>query len=222
MNNELRRQHIRIAPVGMEGVLDVPPGAIGLVIFAHGSGSGRLSPRNQQVADGLGLLRFATLLVDLLTPSEVSERRNVFDIGMLGVRFADVAAWAGRNLVTATLPLGFFGASTGAGAAMLAATRVKPAAIVSCAGRPDLAGPAVLAQVEAPTLLIVGSLDATLLELNRQALAQLAGPKELVIVPGAGRLFEEPGTLDEVVRLASGWFERFLPTAQRATPRKSS
>ena len=209
-----RLQNVRIAPIGLEGVLDVPPDAIGLVIFAHGSGSGRLSPRNRQVAAGLGDARIATLLLDLLTPSEASERRNVFDIAMLAARLVDAAVWSRINAATARLPIGYFGASTGAGAALLAAANndgPRPAAIVSRGGRPDLAGPDALAAVDAPTLLIVGSLDQPVIRQNREALMQLRPEKELVIVPGAGHLFEEPGTLDQVERLAIAWFTRFLP-----------
>lgn len=202
---------IRIPPKNLPGLLGVPAEARGLVVFAHGSGSGRMSPRNQHVAAQLRQARFATLLLDLLKPEEERDRANVFDVGLLAERLGDATRWAQAGAETAALPLGYFGASTGAGAALMAAVKRENAAkaVVSRGGRPDLAGPA-LPHVEAPTLLIVGSLDTPVIELNRQALAQMRCEKDLAIVPDAGHLFEEPGTLDEVVRLARGWFERFL------------
>ena len=208
---------VRIPPQRLVGLLGVPAEARGIVIFAHGSGSGRLSPRNQHVAARLRRAQFATLLLDLLTPEEERDRANVFDVGLLAERLGDATRWSHAGAETAALSVGYFGASTGAAAALMAAVRRENAAcaVVSRGGRADLAGPA-LPHVEAPTLLIVGSLDTPVIPLNQQALEQLRCEKELAIVPGAGHLFEEPGTLDEVVRLASAWFERFLspPGAQ--------
>ena len=205
---------IEIPPLQLAAVLGVPDDPIGLVIFAHGSGSGRLSPRNQRVAAALRDARIATLLLDLLQPDEEDDRANVFDIELLARRLVLASAWAAIEPETATLPLGYFGASTGAGAALVAASREpgRIAAVVSRGGRPDLAG-AALAQVQAPTLLIVGGQDAQVLQLNRLAQAQLGGPSELSIVRGATHLFEEPGTLDEVTRLARDWFGRHLVKA---------
>ena len=210
---------VRIPPEGLAGLLGVPAEAHGIVIFAHGSGSGRLSSRNQHVAAQLRRARFATLLLDLLTPEEERDRTNVFDIGLLAERLGDATRWAQGSAETAALAVGYFGASTGAGAALMAAVRREnaAAAVVSRGGRVDLAGPA-LPHVEAPTLLIVGSLDTPIIVLNQQALEQLRCEKELSIVPGAGHLFEEPGTLDEVVRLATAWFERFLQPAAAGRP----
>jgi len=209
---------VQILPKGLQGLLSVPPQARGVVVFAHGSGSGRLSPRNQHVAAALRASGFATLLLDLLTPEEEGDRRNVFDIPLLADRLGQACRWLAGRPDTADLAQGLFGASTGAGAALLAASREGNAvqAVVSRGGRPDLAGPEALAEVIAPTLLIVGSEDDDVVLLNEEAYGQLACAKQLVLVPGAGHLFEEPGTLDEVVRLASDWFERYLappPTA---------
>lgn len=207
-------QEVRIGPVGLEGALVLPEPGRGLVLFAHGSGSGRLSPRNRFVAGELQGAGFGTLLFDLLTVAEAQDRRNVFDIGLLARRLVLATAWLDGLGTTRGLPLGYFGASTGAAAALVAATlAARPiAAIVSRGGRPDLAG-AALPQVRAPTLLIVGSRDRDVLELNREALDRLPGPKELAIVEGAGHLFEEPGTLDRVVDLAGAWFGRYLSVA---------
>jgi putative phosphoribosyl transferase len=204
---------VSIGPMGLQGVLGIPPSAIGLVIFAHGSGSGRLSPRNNHVAAGLRQQGLATLLLDLLTPDEEADRANVFDIPLLASRLQVAAAWARGIAGLKTLPIGYFGASTGAGAAMLAASAPDSgiAAIVSRGGRVDLAGAAALAQVEAPTLLIVGSLDQPVIELNRLALRQMRCESELAIVPGASHLFEEGTTLDTVIKLAALWFNRYLP-----------
>ncbi len=204
-------REVRIAPRDLVGMLGMPREPRGLVIFAHGSGSGRLSPRNQRVAAQLRRAGFATLLLDLLTPAEERDRRNVFDIALLAERLGDATRWARSNAATEKLPVGYFGASTGAGAALVAASRRENAiaAVVSRGGRADLAG-AALAEVNAPTLLIVGSLDTPVIPLNQQALTALKGPKELAIVAGAGHLFEELGTLDEVMRLAALWFDRHL------------
>ncbi|HVK95965.1 MAG TPA: alpha/beta hydrolase [Noviherbaspirillum sp.] len=186
----------------------------GVVMFAHGSGSGRFSPRNNHVAAGLRQAGLATLLLDLLRPEEEAVRAKVFDIPLLAARLASATRWAAQQQELARLPVGYFGASTGAGAALLAAADpdLEIAAIVSRGGRPDLAGTA-LSQVRAPTLLIVGGLDTQVIALNRQALAQLPGEKELRIVPGASHLFEEPGTLDEVLALAIDWFADHIPAS---------
>jgi putative phosphoribosyl transferase len=193
------------------GILHVPAGAGGVVAFAHGSGSGRFSPRNQFVAQVLQKAGLATLLLDLLEEEEADDRGKVFDIELLAERLQSAAEWLSRDPASSALRLGYFGASTGAGAALVAAAR-EPAlvgAVVSRGGRPDLAQ-GYLADVQAPTLLIVGGYDDVVIELNEQALRQLRCPKELVIVPGATHLFEEPGTLEEVARLAKDWFVRHL------------
>jgi putative phosphoribosyl transferase len=183
----------------------------GIVIFAHGSGSGRFSPRNGYVAERLRRAGLATLLLDLLTPAEEQDRRNVFDVGLLAQRLELARRWASTDLRTRDLPVGYFGASTGAAAALIAAALPDSGvgAVVSRGGRPDLAG-ATLASVRAPTLLLVGSNDDGVIELNQAAYARLTAPKELVIVPGAGHLFEEPGTLDAVVAHALQWFAQHL------------
>jgi predicted phosphoribosyltransferase/pimeloyl-ACP methyl ester carboxylesterase len=206
---------VRIGTEQLEGLLGVPKEAQGLVIFAHGSGSGRLSPRNNQVAAGLREAGLATLLLDLLRPEEEADRRNVFDIDLLAIRLASATRWALSKPELAGLRIGFFGASTGAAAALVAAARLRSnvAAVVSRGGRPDLAGEA-LDRVEAPTLLLVGGADAPVIPLNRTAYDRLRAVKELIIVPGAGHLFEEPGTLDSVVEHAKEWFLRFLGKAQ--------
>jgi len=202
---------IEIGRQRLQALLGVPEAAEGLVIFAHGSGSGRLSPRNNRVAAALRDAGLATLLLDLLTPEEERDRANVFDIPLLASRLGFAADWSIAAPETAHLPIGFFGASTGAGAALAAAgvpcSPVK--AIVSRGGRPDLAGDA-LPHVTAPTLLIVGSLDTQVIELNRMACGRLRAAKELVIVEGAGHLFEEPGTLDQVEHHAIRWFRYHL------------
>jgi dienelactone hydrolase len=211
-------------PVGattLNADLRVPPNAQGLVIFAHGSGSSRFSRRNRHVAEFLGDRGFATLLVDLLTAEEesVDERTAEFrfDIPRLGPRVSAAADWAATRPEIGTLPIGCFGASTGAAAALIAAAE-RPAtiaAVVSRGGRPDLAGEA-LGRVEAPTLLIVGGYDEPVIELNREAMRQMHAHVELEIVPGATHLFEEPGTLDQVAGLAAGWFARYLRARGRA------
>ncbi|MGV3654497.1 MAG: dienelactone hydrolase family protein [Noviherbaspirillum sp.] len=207
-------QAVRMEPNGLEGLMGLCAAPKGMVVFAHGSGSGRFSPRNNRVAAGLRRAGFATLLLDLLRPEEEAVRGNVFDIPLLAGRLIDATRWIRQQPQTASLPVGFFGASTGAGAALAAAARAgdEIAAIVSRGGRPDLAGPS-LSQVRAPTLLIVGSLDTQVIALNRQALAQLSAQKELAIVPGASHLFEEPGTLDQVLDLAIAWFTKYLGLA---------
>jgi putative phosphoribosyl transferase len=196
----------------LEGVLGLPAEARGVVLFAHGSGSGRHSPRNNFVAHVLQQAGFATLLVDLLEEHEAADRRNVFDIDLLADRLLSAKEWLHQEPETKELPVGYFGASTGAGAALQAAARAPRmvGAVVSRGGRPDLAD-TYLPAVQAPTLLIVGGRDTPVIRMNEEALAQLRCPKELVIVPGATHLFEEPGTLEEVARLARDWFRRYLP-----------
>lgn len=192
--------------------LRVPPDARGLVVFVHGSGSSRLSPRNVAVARGLERRGLATLLFDLLTEGEAADRSNVFDIELLAQRLVEATRWARRQpAVGDDLAIGYFGASTGAAAALRAAAALgdEIGAVVSRGGRPDLAGDA-LPRVGAPTLLIVGGDDWNVLELNEEAASELAAPHELAVVPGAGHLFEEPGALDEVARLAGDWLERHL------------
>ncbi len=209
-------------PVTLEGDLAVPPDARGLVLFAHGSGSSRHSPRNRFVAGVLREAGLATLLIDLLTPEEESEdlrtRRLRFDIDLLAERLVNTTDWLSRETETHRLTLGYFGASTGGGAALVAAAD-RPdaaAAVVSRGGRPDLAASA-LERVRAPTLLIVGARDSEVLELNRRALERISAPAELAVVPGASHLFEEPGTLDQVAALASDWFVRFLTGREQLT-----
>lgn len=209
-------QSVRIAPHDLEGLLGKPDVPQGLVIFAHGSGSGRFSPRNNQVAAGLREAGLATLLLDLLQQAEEDNRANVFDIPLLASRLLEATLWVRQRQDISHLPIGYFGASTGAGAALVAAANqgAGVAAVVSRGGRPDLAGDS-LAAVRAPTLLIVGSLDTQVIELNRQAMARLHCRKELVIVPNATHLFEEPGTLDKVQELAADWFTRYLAPAAK-------
>jgi putative phosphoribosyl transferase len=209
-------QSVRIQPQGLDGLLGICDSPKGLVVFAHGSGSGRFSPRNNHVAAGLRRAGCATLLLDLLRSDEEAKRANVFDILLLASRLQSAARWATQQAEIAHLPIGYFGASTGAAAALVAAAQneVEIAAVVSRGGRPDLADDA-LANVHAPTLLIVGSLDGPVIELNREALARIPAHKELVIVPGAGHLFEEAGTLDQVITLAADWFTRYFSTVQK-------
>jgi len=181
-----------------------------VVVFAHGSGSGRLSPRNNQVAEALGASGIGTLLFDLLDEAEAGDRRNVFDIALLAQRLGLAIDWISRHGDIGHLPIGLFGASTGAAAALVAAAASdRIAAVVSRGGRPDLAAEA-LPWVRAPTLLIVGSLDTDVLDLNRQALARMRCDRVLRIVPGATHLFEEPGTLQTVVELSRDWFRAHL------------
>jgi putative phosphoribosyl transferase len=218
MNAEQAEREVRIPTSGMtlSGTLGLPRGASGIVLFAHGSGSGRFSPRNQFVAESLQRVGLGTLLIDLLGDDEAGDRRKVFDIELLAGRLLAAALWLGHEPATRSLRLGYFGASTGAAAALVAAAR-RPklaGAVVSRGGRPDLAR-GDLPDVMAPTLLIVGGLDEDVLELNRQALALLRCPRELVVVPGATHLFPEPGTLEEVARLAEQWFLRHLGSASQ-------
>lgn len=206
---------IPINGVQMEGALALPAHTQGLVVFAHGSGSSRFSPRNNFVARVLREAGIGTLLLDLLTEEEDVVYATRFDIDLLTERLLLVTSWLRGQPQTRHLALGYFGASTGAAAALKAAASIDAgiAAVVSRGGRPDLAEEA-LAQVHAPTLLLVGGNDEMVLHLNRQALARLSATKELVVIPGATHLFEEPGTLEEVARLATAWFLRFFqPTS---------
>lgn len=190
------------------------------MVFAHGSGSSRHSIRNRYVAEVLTGAGFATLLFDLLTPEEERNRANVFDIELLASRLIDVTGWLATQPDTASLPVGYFGASTGAGAALVAAAdpRVNVRAVVSRGGRPDLAGDS-LGSVVAPTLLIVGGRDQVVLELNQRAQAVIPGKCQLTVVPGATHLFEEPGTLEQVAKLACDWFiDTCAAQAQAAKP----
>ena len=212
---EERSVQIPTGSVQLEGNLNVPDGARGVVLFAHGSGSSRHSSRNRFVAKALQQAGLGTLLIDLLTSEEeavdVRTRHHRFDIGLLARRLVDASDWLTQHPQTSGLRIGLFGASTGGGAALVAAVH-RPDwihAVVSRGGRPDLAGEA-LARVEAPTLLIVGGLDVPVIEMNREALEQLKAKKQMVLVPGATHLFEEPGTLEEVARLAADWFVEHL------------
>jgi dienelactone hydrolase len=212
---EERLVRVAVDSVMLDGNLDLPEAAGAIVLFAHGSGSSRYSPRNRHVARLLNEAALGTLLVDLLTPEEeATDSRTAhlrFDIGFLAERLVVTTDWLTRCPDTRQLPIGYFGASTGAAAAFVAAVARSDVvgAVVSRGGRPDLAGPA-LPRVQAPTLLIVGGNDFQIIELNRAAFAQLRCEKRLVIIPGATHLFEESGALDEVARLARDWFERHL------------
>jgi putative phosphoribosyl transferase len=221
-HNEACEVRVTAGSVMLKGNLSLPKDATGIVLFAHGSGSSRHSPRNRYVAQLLNEAKLATLLVDLLTRDEEAvDLRTMqirFDIDLLAERLLGVTDWLAEYNHTQHLRVGYFGASTGAAAALVAAAaRPKVVqAVVSRGGRPDLAGSA-LEHVRAPTLLIVGGNDVQVIELNRWALAQLRCEKQLVIVPGATHLFEEPGALDEVARLAREWFVRYLiATEERA------
>lgn len=200
---------VSIGPLGLPGTLVLPPAALGLVLFVHGSGSSRTSPRNRAVAQALQRGRCATLLFDLLNEAEAASRENVFDIEMLAQRVVQAIDWLRARADTQRLRLGLFGASTGAAAALVASSqRARDVAgLVSRGGRPDLAG-AALADVRAPTLLIVGGLDAEVLQLNRQAMARLKCEKRLEVVPRATHLFAEAGALETVAALARDWFTR--------------
>ena len=203
--------HIPAGQVELDGELILPPSATGVVLFAHGSGSSRLSPRNIFVAEVLRSAGVGTLLFDLLTEDEARDRDKVFDVRLLALRLLHATDWVESQIETAGMPIGFFGASTGAAAAVVAATQSGHVlrAMVSRGGRPDLAME-FLSSVTAPTLLIVGALDTIVLERNRKALERLGGPKELAVIDGATHLFEEPGTLEQVADLAAKWFERHL------------
>ncbi len=202
---------IQAGDVHLEGDLRIPPGAQGIVIFAHGSGSSRFSPRNRFVAEVLQQGGQATLLLDLLEEWESDDRRKVFDIDLLAERLVGATAWVASNEETKDVTIGYFGASTGAAAALQAASESgdEIKAVVSRGGRPDLAIP-YLPEVTAPTLLIVGGNDWPVISMNQEAMEHLSGIKEMKIVPGATHLFEEPGTLEEVARLARDWFAKYL------------
>jgi dienelactone hydrolase len=208
-----RQVSINAGTVRLEGDLVIPASAQGIVLFAHGSGSSRQSPRNRYVAQTLQQAGLATLLIDLLTAEEEAIDRYTrhlrFDIGLLATRLVGATDWLRQQPATISLNLGYFGASTGSAAALIAATERPVAAIVSRGGRPDLAGSA-LTRIQSPTLLIVGGRDEIVIDLNRRALAQIPAEKQLTIVPGATHLFEEPGALESVADLASQWFQRYL------------
>jgi len=212
-----REVTIPIDGAELKGILQVPAGARGIVLFAHGNGSSRLSPRNLSVAQGFHARGLGTLLFDLLTPAEASDRRNVFDVELLGGRLLEATEWTCRQGEVGLLPRGYFGASTGAAAALWAAgspgNTVR--AVVSRGGRPDLAGDR-LHLVRCPTLLIVGGADRDVLELNRVAATHLDCQCQLAVVPAATHLFEEPGALEEVARLSGAWFEKYLPASDVA------
>lgn len=198
--------------VSLPGELALPKQANGIVLFAHGSGSSRLSPRNVYVARRLREAGVGTLLFDLLTPAEDRMYETRFDIGLLTARLLAATEWLLRDSAASKLSVGYFGASTGAAAALAAAAELgtRVSAVVSRGGRPDLAGANALARVSAPTLLIVGGRDSEVIVLNRNAFASLTCKKALQIVPGATHLFEEPGTLEQVAAHASDWFQRWL------------
>ncbi len=224
---EARRSTTSVrVPIGerwLPGDLGMPAEAHGIVLFAHGSGSSRHSPRNQYVARALERRGLATLLIDLLTPEEEAiddqTAQYRFDIEMLASRLATIVDWLRRRRDTSSLPIGLFGASTGGGAALMAAAaRPKEiAAVVSRGGRPDLAGTA-LPRVAAPTLLIVGGLDTPVIQMNRDAMRQMRAEVTLDIVPGSTHLFEEPGALERVAELAGAWFCRYLQPALSTEP----
>lgn len=227
MNNPTQTstpREVRI-PAGkawLYGDLTTPPGFTGLVLFAHGSGSGRHSARNRQVAQRLQQAGIATLLFDLLTVQEeqvdLRTREHRFDIPLLTQRMQHATEWAWAQQELRHAPIGYFGASTGSAAAIIAAARLgeRIAAVVSRGGRPDLAGPAALAAVTAPTLLIVGGADHNVIELNQEAFQRLQCPKNLLVVPGATHLFEEPGALDQVAQEAAAWFTRHMAPVEHA------
>lgn len=224
MGNTPATREIRI-PAGaarLYGDLCVPAAAAGLVLFAHGSGSGRHSARNRQVAALLQRAGIATLLFDLLTAQEeqvdLHTREHRFDIPLLTGRMQDATAWVQAQPELRDLPVGYFGASTGSAAALIAAARLghRIRALVSRGGRPDLAGPAALAAVTAPTLLIVGGADGTVLDLNREAFGRMQCEKRLAVVPGATHLFEEPGTLEQVSELAAAWFSEHMARVEQS------
>lgn len=213
MNLEIESEttHTEIGSSHLPGILTIPKGAKGIVVFAHGSGSSRLSPRNQHVAQVLQEGGLATLLFDLLDETEAEDRRNVFEIPLLAERLDQAARWVMENEDTKNLRLGLFGASTGAAAALVAETRLKGkiGAIVSRGGRPDMAEP-YLPLVAAPTLLIVGGRDEAVIQMNQRAYEMMHCEKQLRIVDGATHLFPEPGALEQVAKLASQWFCQYL------------
>ena len=213
MINEL--VHIPDGPAIIEGMLEVPENAQGIVLFAHGSGSSRLSPRNNYVAKVLRQAGIGTLLMDLLTLQEDETYETRFDIALLTRRLGVATAWLQHDPRVKDLPLGYFGASTGAAAALQAAAKMGAAvsAVVSRGGRPDMAGAEALRQVVAPTLLLVGGWDDIVIDLNQAAYDVMHCKKEISIIPGATHLFEEPGTLEEVARQASAWFTQHFKMA---------
>lgn len=217
--NPLENITIHSGRIRLEGFLGIPESPIGVVLFAHGSGSGRFSPRNNFVARQLQEGSLATLLIDLLDPAESEDRQKVFDIDLLADRLLLAKAWLAHDPRTIDFRIGYFGASTGAGAALQAAARDPEliTAVVSRGGRPDLAQP-YLSRVTAPTLLIVGGHDELVIEMNREAYALLHCEKEIVIVPGATHLFEEPGTLEQVANHACAWFQRHFAQASPRVP----
>jgi len=217
------QSNVAIGRRELPGFLSVPRDPAGLIIFAHGSGSSRFSPRNTYAAGELQRRSFATLLFDLLTPEEGEDRRNVFDIALLAARVGEAIDWARQDHRMSGLPIGLFGASTGAGAAIVAAAAQpsEVAAVVSRGGRPDLAGEA-LERLVAPTLLVVGGEDGDVITLNEAAQRQMSCENQLVIVPGATHLFEEPGTLDKALDAAGNWFETHLRKAGRAKKTEAS
>lgn len=207
---------VRAGPVDLEGDLTLPPSPGGIVVFAHGSGSSRASPRNRAVASALVGAGFATLLFDLLTSDEERLERVTrhlrFDIDLLADRLVHAVDQIHRDPQLGALSVGLFGASTGAAAALVASTKTRVEAVVSRGGRPDLAGSA-LSHVRCPTLLVVGGADTEVLELNRRAMQQMSAPTALHVIPGATHLFEEPGALAAVTTVATEWFHRHLPAA---------
>ena len=215
---QIDRHEVVVPPVGLNGILALAQPSRALVVFAHGSGSSRLSPRNTYVATVLNQAGLATLLFDLLTEEEALDRANVFDIPLLASRLDMARRWAASDERTRLLPVGYFGASTGAAAALVAASeaRGRIVAVVSRGGRPDLAMD-VLDGVDAPTILIVGGLDSQVLALNQAAYEALICEKALEVVPGATHLFEEPGTLDRVIALTRDWFAGHLASARTKT-----
>ncbi|SCU95300.1 Dienelactone hydrolase [Cupriavidus necator] len=210
-NSEAIEVVIPAGGVDLQGILTLPPGAVALVLFAHGTGSSRLSPRNRYVAAELNRCGMATLLMDLLLPEEDQVQAIRFDVELLATRLAQATSWVARQQAVPQR-FGYFGASVGGAASIRAACQssIPIHAVVSRGGRVDLAGPDALAKLLAPTMLIIGGLDLSVLERNESAYAQLTCTKKLVIVPGASHLFEEPGALESVARLAAQWFERYL------------
>jgi putative phosphoribosyl transferase len=215
MSHNQTEMKIPIGNVEVDGTLTMPPGAKAVVLFAHGSGSSRFSPRNKYVAKEFNKAKIATLLFDLLTAEEeeidVVTSQYRFNIALLAMRLVWVTKWLRNDLLTKTLAFGYFGASTGAAAALIAAAKLPNdiMAVVSRGGRPDLAGE-YLPSVMAPTLLLVGGLDTEVIELNRLAMDQMTNEKKLAIIPGATHLFEEPGTLELVAKASADWFLRYL------------
>jgi len=203
---------IKINDLTLMGTIGIPSNARGVIIFVHGSGSSHLSPRNKYVAEKLQQEGFATLLFDLLTPYEDLEYMNRFNIDLLSKRLEFVTRWVQKNEYLKGLPVGYFGASTGAAAALVAAAGLKSdiKAVVSRGGRPDLTKNATLACVESPVLLIVGGDDHIVIDLNKKAYEKIKGPKEFNIVKGASHLFEEEGTLEKATELAAAWFKKFV------------